>query len=261
LWNEVFGGPPNAACQRPALPVPTESFRLRSCHWGSSRALLHRGSGPAGGGFTLIELLVVIAIIAILAALLLPALARAKESARSIQCLSQMRQIGLAVHLYAEENEEEFPRSQHSAFSHDQLTWGRAIASQLGFDKVTWTNLLAGVYHCPSDRRTTPWSYGQNVYFEVGPDDDYEGKPATWRRVSSVPNPSATVLHAENASAADHIMPNFWTSPQDAADVASRRHGQRANYSFVDGHAERRHFKTIYEPAQGVDAWNPSEAR
>lgn len=215
----------------------------------------------ARGAFTLIELLVVIAIIAILAGLLLPALSRAKESARSAQCLSQMRQIGLAVRLYAEDNEDEFPRSQHSAFSHGQLTWGRAVAPELGSTTTTWTNLLAGVYHCPSDHRATPWSYGLNVYFELGPDDDYEGKPQTWRRVGSVPNPSGTILFAENASSADHIMPNFWTAPQDAMDVASRRHGQRPNCTFVDGHAEAREFRTIYDPARQVDLWNPSTAQ
>jgi prepilin-type N-terminal cleavage/methylation domain-containing protein/prepilin-type processing-associated H-X9-DG protein len=211
-------------------------------------------------GFTLIELLVVFAIIAILAALLLPALSRAKATARSVHCLSQMRQLGLAVNLYADENEDTFPRSQHSAFAHGELPWERSLAPQLGFTTANWTNLLSGDYHCARDKRAAPLSYGLNVYFELGPDDDYEGKPRTWRRMTAVPNPSATILFAETASGADHIMPNFWSAPADAADVDSRRHLGRANYTFVDGHGEARKFETIYQPARQVDAWHPDKA-
>jgi prepilin-type N-terminal cleavage/methylation domain-containing protein/prepilin-type processing-associated H-X9-DG protein len=216
----------------------------------------HLGPGSRAA-FTLIELLVVIAIIAILAGLLLPALSRAKESARSIQCLSQSRQLSLAVRLYADDHGDEFPRSQHSAFTHGQLTWGRALAPQLGSDPTHWTNLLRSLYRCPSDRLTNGWSYGLNVYFELGPDDDYEGKPQTWRRTGTVPHPSTTILFAENTSSADHIMPNFWTSAQDAVDVASRRHGRNSNYAFVDGHGEAREFKAIYDPPGHLDRWHP----
>jgi prepilin-type N-terminal cleavage/methylation domain-containing protein/prepilin-type processing-associated H-X9-DG protein len=211
--------------------------------------------------FSLIELLVVIAIIALLAGLLLPALARAKRSARTIQCASQMRQIGLAVRLYAEDNEDLFPRSQHSAFTHGQFPWGRAIAGQLGQPVASWTNLLVGLYRCPGDQRKFPWSYGQNVFFELDPaTDDYTGSPQTWRRVAAVPFPSATILHAENNTAADHIMPHFWQSVADAAEVAQLRHVQKSNYSFVDGHAEAREFRWMYAPERHVDLWNPALA-
>lgn len=211
--------------------------------------------------FTLLELLVVIAIIAILAGMLLPSLSRAKQSARGIQCLNQMRQLGLAVKLYADENDDTFPRSQHSAFAHGELPWERSVAPLVGSTTTLWTNLLQGLYHCPSDQRLAPWSYGLNVYYELGPEDDYIGKPQTWRRTADVPHPAATILYAENASGADHIMPNYWQSAVDAVDVAQNRHGRRSNYNFADGHSGAPEFSATFAPEKNIDQWNPSLAR
>lgn len=222
---------------------------------------LTRQSKPEGSGFTLIELLVVIAVIALLAAMLLPSMSKAKSAAVSSHCLSQLHQIAIAIRLYADTHHDEFPRSQHSAFTAKQQPWGRAIAAELSRNELNWTNNLKGIYHCPADNRKEQWSYGLNVYFELNPvSDDYAGSPQTWRRMSQVPKPAATILMAENEGDADHIMPHFWTSERDAADVAKRRHRQRSNYSFVDGHALSLPFPKTYATRPMVDLWNPSLA-
>src|SRR5688500_9569866 len=76
-------------------------------------------------GFTLIELLVVIAIIAILAAILFPVFARARENARRTSCLSNVKQIGLGIMQYVQDNDEMYPMAlnYYSAASGDEVAW------------------------------------------------------------------------------------------------------------------------------------------
>lgn len=214
---------------------------------------------PCGArAFSLVELLVVLAIVSLLAALTLPALARARSRAQGVVCAGQLRQLGVAVRLYASDHDDFLPRSQHSAVAHRERPWGSALAPYLGGHAEAWTQLLVTVYHCPSDGRANAWSYGLNVYFELGPEDDYEGKPGSWRRLGSIPRPSLTILFAENRSGADHLMPNFWARPEDAVEVAHQRHAGRANYLFVDGHTERKSLEATFAPAQGIDLWHPA---
>src|SRR3974377_1389916 len=116
-------------------------------------------------GFTLIELLVVVAVIAILAALLLPALARARTRALNIACLSNLKQLGICWHSYAMDNNDVLvPNNSVESVGANGAGGAIAIGASWCLAEPTVTNVQngilfdynrsLGIYHCPADRST-----------------------------------------------------------------------------------------------------------
>jgi len=100
-------------------------------------------------GFTLIELLVVIAIIAILAAMLFPVFSRARETARRTSCASNLRQLGIACHMYAQDYDELLPCDYYACNS--STTHARLVGQIMPYIK----NIQ--IFYCPSSPRVAPW--------------------------------------------------------------------------------------------------------
>ncbi|MCC7146398.1 MAG: prepilin-type N-terminal cleavage/methylation domain-containing protein [Phycisphaeraceae bacterium] len=225
---------------------------------------------PKARAFTLIELLVVIGLIGLLIGLIMPALGSARQTARTAHCLANMRNMELAHGGYAADHDG---RMVQAGLAH-----GGAHANE----GTAWINTLQTYYgdallaRCPSDN-SPHWpggapvppstdqyrrcSYGINEFTD--PDLCPWGGP--YGNLDTIPSPSATVHFLEMAeegafAGADHPHVDLWVGnilAKAASQLQIDQHGgetrtwtAKANYGFLDGHAETKRFEEVFKDKQ-----------
>jgi prepilin-type N-terminal cleavage/methylation domain-containing protein/prepilin-type processing-associated H-X9-DG protein len=217
--------------------------------------------------FTLIELLVVIAIIAILAAILFPVFAQAREAARKTSCLSNLKQMGLAMLMYTQDYDEKmvlweqgsgnvFFDSQGFATSYDRL-----------LQPYVKNNNISG---CPSDLSDAGFPSGGVYAIRSFAIPGNIG--GNWCNTATNPQPNPPVLAAmplpaytimlneRDNCASGQTDPHTvwgWCSVNDAESETAWRHNSQANYVYADGHVKNTHYDA--SNAMGDSAGGHSE--
>jgi prepilin-type N-terminal cleavage/methylation domain-containing protein len=215
-------------------------------------------------GFTLVELLVVIGIIALLVAILLPALNKARQQGNWATCLSNLKQIGNALQLYAQENRGYYPRAasgSNGPMPDDYIFWQEQPPPGRNPDDSALCPYLNAkgdkfktVMRCPSDlygdRRVKPgreaygafrYSYSMNQWWVADPQNSLTG---TRHKSSEVKNSSEKILMIEEKEPND----GRWDFTQETVggdDELGDRHSKQGNILWNDYHVTRLYWKDV----------------
>ena len=190
--------------------------------------------------FTLIDLLVVIAIIAILAAILFPVFARARENARRSSCISNLKQVGIAMMQYTQDNDERYMVANHEDDN------GDGVADYAWFLPLQPYIKSEQVFKCPSlgSETTTPnpnTDYILNGFFAHGVSQAIFSQTAQ------------QIMVAERKENLDVFDYHSWIRDGEEQfefvdNISRNRHFDGSNYLFVDGHAKWMRYERVFNP-------------
>jgi len=240
-----------------------------SCSGGRGGRLNH-ASISVRRGFTLIELLVVISIIALLVSILMPALARAREAARNMVCLSNLRQVGIPLVTYRMDFKDHIPPSSCHLSNSEYKKYWLYVLSQYTQEQI--------LFRCPSDQSKLPFvdwsgltgppenglrwsSYGYNSQLDSF---TVNRQPNPWNRLTKIRNPRYCIWICESPiswTSEDHVHPESWYYNTDLAkgQIDWNRHSGKSNYLFADSHVEKLKIEQTYQ-WPGECYWLPQYA-
>jgi prepilin-type N-terminal cleavage/methylation domain-containing protein/prepilin-type processing-associated H-X9-DG protein len=192
-------------------------------------------------GFTLIELLVVIAIISILASILFPVFARARENARRASCMSNEKQMGLGLMMYAQDYDEKLPQYNYGVLSAGGY-WNQQIYPYVKNQQI---------FRCPSARATTA-DFTSLYYSTYAIDGTAQGSGYIYAGVgtplASITEPAITWMLVESQYSTFRWENNGWgraaisfatpTVPEDSDAFRKDAHLDGSNVTFADGHVK-----------------------
>jgi prepilin-type N-terminal cleavage/methylation domain-containing protein len=182
-------------------------------------------------GFTFIELFLVVSLIGILAAILLPALAKMRESARRSGCASNLREIGLAIHLYSVEHKGELP---WSGGGNDARCFAGLVPEYIGD---------TGIYMCPSDPQYDPGTPFLNS--ELG---EYDSFRRSYDYLGAWTNKPITI-DMENPILPNPNVPIVWDVFSASRYIVLASHVPAGgNISYIDGRVECKRIKEWHAP-------------